>query len=149
MISRLRFIGLIRKGMHLRTLQFVSANLGKHVQSPGGLGGQCVDLTNLYLMDVVVSPQVHANAVDWRNAKITEMHWVDNTPANNPPFGAIVVWQEYAPHGIGVNGHIAIVVQSDENSLVTCDQNWLDNAPVSLVLHDYGGVLGWFTPNWP
>lgn len=133
----------------MRLMQFIRGMLGRTVQSPGGLGAQCVDLTNLYLLDVVGSPQVRADAADWRNRSVVGMRWVDNTPDNAPVFGDIVVWTQYAPHGIGPAGHIAIALVADPNLLLSLDQNWPDGAPVSFRDHDYGGVAGWFTRDWP
>lgn len=133
----------------MRLMQFVRAMLGRHVQAPGGLGGQCVDLVNLYLADVVGAPLVHANAADWRNDAVKGMRWVGNTPDNAPGTGCIVVWTAYAPHGIGSAGHIALALVADPNDFVSLDQNWPDGAGVTFQLHDYGGVAGWFAPDWP
>lgn len=133
----------------MRLMQFVRSMLGRHVQAPGGLGGQCVDLTNLYLADVVGAQLVRADAAQWAGRAIPGLRWIENTPDNAPEYGCIVVWREYAPHGIGVAGHIAVALVADPNELVSCDQNWPDGAPVSLQLHDYGGVVGWFAPSWP
>lgn len=127
----------------MRALAFLAANVGRVVTAPGGYGGQCVDLLNLFLLDVQGQPEIHANAVDWRNARIAGMRWVENSPTNSPPAWSIVVWSQYAPHGIGVYGHIALAVSADGLTLVTFDQNWPDGAPCSLIVHDYGGVVGW------
>ncbi len=130
----------------MRLLSFVRLNRGRVVQAPGGLGGQCVDLTNLYLVDVWAKPEIHANAVDWPRAAIQGMTWEPNAPANSPPTGSIVIWGPYAPHGIGVFGHIAVALVADAMDLITFDQNWPDGAPCQLTMHDYGGVIGWFRP---
>jgi hypothetical protein len=130
----------------MRTLAFVRANLGRVVQAPAGFGGQCVDLANIYLLDVWAKPEIHANAVDWQSARIQGMTWEPNGPANHPPLGSIVVWRPYAPHGIGIFGHIAIALTADAMDLVTFDQNWAEGSPCAFVLHDYGGVAGWHRP---
>jgi|SRR5579871_4584289 len=130
----------------MRLLAFVQLNLGIYVTAPGGDGGQCVDLANLFLIDVHGAPEIHANAIDWRQHTIGGMKWVANGPTNSPPAGAIVVWGPYAPWGIGPYGHIAVALIADGLSLITFDQNWPDGAPCQLTLHDYGGVLGWFEP---
>lgn len=130
----------------MRTLAFLRSVLGRVVMAPGGLGGQCVDLANLYLIEVWGKPEIHANAADWQHAAVQGMTWERNAPANHPPAGAIVVWGPYAPHGIGVFGHIAVCLTADTMDLVTLDQNWPDGAPCRMTLHDYGGVIGWFRP---
>lgn len=130
----------------MRAIAFVRLNIGRFVTAPGGLGGQCVDLTNLYLVEVWAKAEIHANAVDWQHAAIGGMTWERNAPANHPPPGAIVVWGPYPPHGIGVFGHIAVCLTADSMDLITFDQNWPDGAPCRFTLHDYGGVVGWFRP---
>src|SRR5581483_9019661 len=105
-------------------LRFVSRHQGQRVTAPGGLGGQCVDLANLYLVDVWAKPEIHANAVDWQSARIQGMVWEPNAPANHPNRGDIVVWRQYAPHGIGIFGHIAVCLTADGMDLITFDQNW-------------------------
>lgn len=130
----------------MRFLAFVRLYRGRLVQAPGGLGGQCVDLINVYLLDVWSKPEIHANAVDWAQRTIQGMTWEPNGPANHPPTGAIVVWRQYAPSGIGINGHIAVCIAADAMDLVTFDQNWPEGSSCQFVLHDYGGVVGWFRP---
>lgn len=127
----------------MSVLSFASGTLGHRVTSPGGLGGQCVDLVDLYLLQELGKPQVQLNAVDWVGIQIPGMEWVKNEPNNYPPIGAIVVWGRYAPHAIGVYGHVAVALVADGLYLVSLDQNWPEGAPVSLRMHDYGGVLGW------
>lgn len=132
----------------MKLLDFVARYNGQFLTAPGGIGGQCVDLSNQYLIDVLSDQPVRANAIDWRLASIVGMRWVANTPTNAPPAGALVVWKEYAPHGIGQYGHIALALVSDTNHLITFDQDWPIGSPCALTLHDYGGVLGWHAPDW-
>ena len=46
-------------------LDFVWMTDGRIVTAPGGLGGQCVDLVNEYLVQCFDLAPVRANAVDW------------------------------------------------------------------------------------
>jgi len=123
-------------------LGFTRQHIGQHVTSPGGLGGQCVDWANLWLMECGGAEQF-ANAVSWVTLRIPGWVWVPNGPSNAPPAGALVVWGPYPPLGIGQYGHIALALAADSMELVTSDQNWPPGAAVALVLHTYGGVLGW------
>jgi hypothetical protein len=127
----------------MRVLDFLDILLGHRVTAPGGDGGQCVDLVNLYLMRVLGLPQIHANAVDWANVRLAGRSWVVNLPRNAPARGDIVVWGREPKVGTGVNGHIAIALTADDMVLLSFDQNWPEGAPVSIVVHTYAGVLGW------
>lgn len=124
-------------------LDFAWRHIGDVVRAPGGIGGECVDLANLWLLECCGLPHVFADAVNWRDAPIRGFKWVQNTPTNFPSSGDLVVWGAYAPHGIGQAGHIALCQVADANHLITLDQNWPEHAAVGLHLHDYGGVLGW------
>jgi hypothetical protein len=127
-------------------LSFTSRHLGSFVTAPGGVGHQCVDLANLYLLEEYRAPHQYLNAKDWVHASIPGWAWVANTPLNVPPAGALVVWGPYAPLSIGQYGHIALVLVADVNRLVSTDQDWPFGAPCTLQLHTYGGVLGWQLP---
>ncbi len=128
----------------MRLLTFVATHRGDRVTAPGGIGGQCVDLANLYLADVLVKSPIRANAVDWQRAHIAGMTWTPNGPVNGPGAGAIVVWNATPAHGIGQFGHIAVALLADSMDLLTFDQDWPVGAPCSIVGHDYRGVAGWF-----
>jgi hypothetical protein len=127
-------------------LSFAHTVIGRWVQAPGGIGGECVDLANLYLAACRGLGPVRRNAVDWATLTLPNMAWVANTPTNFPSVGSIVVWNEYTAEVIGLYGHIAVCMAADQFHMVTLDQNWPVGADVALVLHDYGGVLGWHTP---
>lgn len=128
--------------MSVSLLEFAAARLGKTVQSPGGLGGECVDLVELWLM-ARGRPRVAGNAVDLlRNAPPVYKR-VENSADNFPSAGDVVVWGQSKAAGTGVYGHCAVCVHADSMWLLTLDQNWPEHAPVSLVLHTYAGVLGW------
>lgn len=127
--------------MNAGLASFVAAHNGTYVMAPGGLGAQCVDLADLWLIANGGSP-VRANAIDWATAAIPRWTWEMNGPVNYPPAGALVVWGTFA--GLtGADGHVAICVLADGESLVTYDQNW-SNQPCQVVIHTYAGVLGWW-----
>lgn len=126
-------------------LDFAASYVGRVVTAPGGLGGQCVDLANLYITEVLGKAPVRANAKDWP-AFASSMYWVPNGPSNAPSPGALVVWRPKPGVQIDPNGHIALALMADAMHLITLDQNWPDGAPVSLVLHSYRGVAGWLLP---
>jgi hypothetical protein len=128
-------------------LDFAWKHLGDVVVAPGGLGGECVDLANLWLLEAYGLPHVYANAVDWRDARIRGFTWIGNTPNNQPIPGSLVVWERSADWSIGPNGHIALCLSASRLYLCTLDQNWPDHAPTRLHLHDYSGVVGWQQPN--
>lgn len=122
-------------------LAFAMRNLGHAVQAPGGIGGECVDLANLYLL-ALGYPHVYRNAADWSGIVLPGFKWQANSPTNYPGSGDVVVWHSDGPAGIGVNGHIAIVLAADAMQLLTLDQNWSVRS-VTLQLHSYAGVAGW------
>jgi hypothetical protein len=122
----------------------VGSYLGQRVTAPGGIGGECVDWANLYLVDVCGHSPIRANAVDWPHAAIAGFTWVANSPTNYPSAGDLVVWGEQWAIGVGAFGHIALVLLADRFFLVTTDQNWPDGSPVTAHAHSYLGVRGWF-----
>ena len=121
--------------------------LGSRITAPGGIGGQCVDLADDWIKAASGLPPVRANAVDWRHAGafLRGWRWVDNTATNYPPAGALVVWGPSAAAGTDADGHIAVVLAADPDSLVTADQNWSMIEKAEVWGHSYAGVLGWWT----
>jgi hypothetical protein len=121
--------------------------VGRVLTAPGGVGGQCVDLINVYLVARGGAP-VRANAADFARAgAVPGWRWVPNGPGNAPVAGDIVVWRaNVAGEGIGPYGHIALAMAADSMQLLTLDQDWPYGAPVALVWHRYAGVEGWHTP---
>ena len=109
-------------------LDFAWRHIGDVVTAPGGLGGECVDLANLWLMEGYGLGHVWANAVQWQYAKIRHFTWEPNTPMNMPIPGSLVVWQQQADWHIGPNGHIAMALSASRLYLVTFDQNWPEGA---------------------
>lgn len=122
---------------------FIAAHLHTIVDAPGGVGGQCVDLTNVWLAEVRALRPLRLNAKDWATVAVFGHVWTPNTAVNFPSPGDIVVWHPYPPYGIGVFGHIAICVAADAAHLITIDQDWPLNAPTGIVVHTYAGVAGW------
>jgi CHAP domain len=124
-------------------LEFIAARIGKHVQSVGGVGGQCVDLVEQWAIHLGAAT-IPGNAVDlWANAAPTQWIRNPNSPINYPFAGNIVVWHPRDSVGIGPAGHTAIAVYADATWLLTFDQNWPTGSPCNLVLHTYTGVTGW------
>jgi hypothetical protein len=128
-------------------LAFALRYVGQRVTALGGDGGQCVDLANLWIANCCRLSHVYRNAIDWAGPGLERMRWVANSPYNAPMAGAVVVWQATPELGIGVFGHIALVLVADENVLVTLDQNWVQGEICALNLHSYTGVLGWQVPS--
>jgi hypothetical protein len=125
---------------------FVAKYLGQFMQAPGGIGGQCVDLANLYLIECRSQAAVRQNAIDWHNVTVPGMTWQPNGPVNSPPSGSLVVWGASAEVGTGQYGHIALALAGDPSHFVSFDQDWPLNSPAALTLHSYIGVLGWLRP---
>lgn len=129
-----------------KLLTFIREHLGRRVTSPGGLGGECVDLVELWLL-ALNHPTVPGNATDlWGNAPTSAYELVANGPANFPQPGDVIVWHRMPAVGIGSPGHTAICVAGDAMTLLTLDQNWPSGAYTALVVHTYQGVTGWLHP---
>ena len=134
----------------MNVVQWASTCAGRRITAPGGLGGQCVDVANVYVLARGLQA-VRANAVDWAAAGRLPRpwRWEPNGPSNAPPGGAVVVWGPWAAHGISVYGHIAVALAADGAALLSLDQDWPPGAGCALVWHDYGGVRGWWVPPTP
>src|SRR6267154_2672703 len=122
----------------LTPLAFAQRHLGQRLTAPGGLGGQCVDLVNVWLVESRNVTPIHRNAVNWAGVKLPGLNWIANTPTNVPPRGAIVVWGPAASIGVGEFGHIALALTADGMNLCSLDQNWGVEL-VTLELHRYIG----------
>ncbi len=127
-------------------LALLTRCLGTRVQAKGGLGGECVDWANIYLANVWGQTAIQRNASDWATVEVNGFAWTANGLSNYPPAGSLVVWGQSAAAETGPNGHIAVALPADSMHLLTCDQNWPEGRPVSIVQHTYAGVLGWQTP---
>lgn len=131
----------------MNVVTWARVRVGQVVTAPGGLGGQCVDLANVYLV-ARMAALVRRNAADWALPGILPgWTWEPNGPVNAPPAGGLVVWRRNVTlQGIGQYGHVAIALAADPGQLLTLDQGWPEGAPVSLVWHPYVGVAGWWIP---
>lgn len=130
----------------LTILEFARLHIDTRVKSRGGIGGQCVDLVELWAVAQGKEP-IRGNAVDlYANANRSEWLAVPNGPVNSPPCGAVVVWGPWSPSGISPLGHTAVALIADEHSLLVLGQNWPSGAPVRFTLMRYGGCLGWLIP---
>lgn len=135
-------------GVPVDLLQFVRQNLGKRLDWDHLYGAQCVDLIQYYLDGVHGQrPWPGPTASSMAGSIRPGWAWVANGPVNYPNAGDIVVWGPSAAEAIGDAGHIAVALSATRNVLLTFDQNWPPGAAVSIVLHDYRGVRGWFTPD--
>lgn len=129
-------------------MRFLHLQYGQRIKSPNGLGGQCVDLVELYCTAVLGVPEVPGNAIAFAGKKLPGFSWVANTRWNAPRQGDIPVWGPSPTIGTGAAGHVAIALIADGESLLTLDQNWPKGSPVAVVHHaGYDGVLGWQTPH--
>lgn len=129
-------------------LDFVASVYHKRVTAPGGLGGQCVDLANVYLDITRSLAPIRANAVDWQRQRLPGFVWVVNRPTNAPLPGSLVVWGPDPRIGIGADGHIAIALAADSMHVLSLDQNWWVQQCIP-VLHDYRAISGWHEPLTP
>src|SRR5579859_987414 len=59
---------------------------------PGGAGGSCVDLVNMYRAFCYGEPHVWSDAVGWAALSLPGWTWIANTASNFPAPGDIVVW---------------------------------------------------------
>lgn len=124
--------------------RFIQSTRERPAVAPGGDGGQCVDLVELWMLALGAS-RTWANAVGLLDvAPRSEWLVTLNTPLNYPPEGAIVVWGPWAPFGIGSMGHCAIVRWADVVKLDVYQQNYPNGARAGYGgFPNYGGVLGW------
>lgn len=131
----------------MNVLHWASYYPGRLITAPGGAGGQCVDIVNVYVSARGL-PLVRLNAADWaRPGTLPGWRWVPNGPANYPALGDVVVWSRDVPAlGIGPYGHIAVAMAGDPDRLLSLDQDWPVGSPVALTWHTYKGVAGWWTP---
>ncbi len=128
---------------------FISKYKNKKVDFDGAYGGQCVDLFNQYLVDMLginnpiqMFPVASAYQI-WDYAKDNEkFERITNDPNAIPVAGDIIVWGK----GVGPHGHVAIYVSGDVMKFVSFDQNWNSIQKCVEVNHNYDDVIGWLRP---
>lgn len=128
--------------------EFIKKNNGQSVEVSGPNSKyQCTDLANAYIRDVLNKPIIeYTNAEDFPAKMTSYGTWVANSKTNNPPKGAIVVW-DFTTDDVG---HIAIASGvGDSNHFESFDQNWPLKSKCHFVVHTYSGVVGWLIPNLP
>jgi hypothetical protein len=128
---------------------FISKYKNKKVDFDGAYGGQCVDLFNQYLVDMLgisnpigMFPVASAYQI-WDYAKGNEkFERIVNDPNAVPQAGDILVWGK----GVGPHGHVAIYISGDVNKLISFDQNWNGVQKCIEVNHNYDDIIGWLRP---
>jgi hypothetical protein len=131
---------------------FKAKYTGKLVDANGnvpgqGAYGQCVDITNLYIKEVLGLPIVlGTNAVDFPKKCLSPNYeYILNTPTAVPIQGDIMIYK--SPDGIG---HIDIFDNGNTSKFVAFSQNWPLKSVCKLVNHTYTGtysVVGWLRKN--
>lgn len=122
--------------------EFIDKYSGKYLEYAGSANAknQCVDLVNAYIDWVQgKNPILHTNAKDFLSKADRNVYEV--IPYSYPQVlqnGDIVVWSD----GIGVNGHIAVVVNADQYNFRSFDQNFPVGTPCHIQSHSYNYVLG-------
>lgn len=133
---------------------FVHKYENKFVEAGGSNNAknQCVDLVNLYLEQVFNYPKIlNTNALDFpKKIDSNTFEWINNTANNYPKKGDVVVWGKpwgkyYSNGKIIYAGHIAINLDGNSKTFLSFDQNYPVGKPCEKVVHNYSGVLGWFT----
>jgi len=123
--------------------EFVTAHINTYVRcsAPSCIGGQCMDLVNLYGEEVlgIGNPfTTELCAKDVWTAVLPQ--FTKSTSISELQAGDIVIWGT----DVGVCGHIDVCV--DPGDLLThftgFDQNWPIGAPCALVTHTFFGALG-------
>ena len=129
--------------------EFIQEWNGKFISEDGSLGNdpygaQCVCVCNEWCKELGIEP-FPGNAANFEFDSHPDCDWVDNTPTNAPPEGAIVVWRATPalPYG-----HVDIAqAGATSQSFNGFDQNWPYGAACHSQHHDYGGVAGWLVPH--
>ena len=117
---------------------------------PNGLQGQCVQFVRWLLMFYYKLPQWGAirGAADfwdnYDNDPNLNRYWekLPNTPTFVPQEGDIVIWDKSKGGGYG---HVGVVFENDHsvNYFYSAESNWKP-FKVTVVQHNYNGVLGFF-----
>lgn len=120
--------------------EFRTKYLGKQVEFDGVYEYQCVDLTKAYCKEVLETPVIMGNAIDYnKNPLPAHFEYHINHLWYVPPRGAIAVWNNQVGGGFG---HVGVVLEASLMKFTSLDQNWPKGAPVSDVQHNYTNVSG-------
>lgn len=120
--------------------EFRTKYLGQKVEFDGIYEYQCVDLVKQFCKDVLNTPPIIGNAIDYNKNPLPQyFEYFINHLWYVPPRGAIAVWNEKVGAGFG---HVSIVLTSNIMKFVSLDQNWPKDAPVTEVEHNYTNVSG-------
>ena len=124
--------------------------VGKKFDTDELYGTQCKDLANAYA-NWLGHPLQPSNAVDtWHINQ--DPYWQKQPYAKDflLQTGDIVVWDSWNDN---IYGHVAIVIDSSNNSFRTVDQNWNNpnsetGSPASIVTHNFNNppILGYLRP---
>jgi len=129
------------------TLQeFIKKYDKKTVDFDGAFGGQCVDLFNKYLVDVLninnpiqQFPVASAYQIYGYAKNNTSFVCIPNSPTAIPQAGDIIIWGQ----GVGPHGHVGVFVEGDVMSFRSFEQNWNGVQKCIIVNHPYDHVTGW------
>ena len=132
------------------TLQeFIKKFDKKTVDFDGAYGGQCVDLFNKYLVDVLgitnpiqQFPVASAYQIFGYAKNNSSFVCIPNDPTAVPQAGDIMIWNQ----GVGPHGHVGIFVEGDVMSFRSFEQNWNGVQKCIIVNHPYDHVTGWLRP---
>lgn len=129
------------------TLQeFIKKYDKKTIDFDGAFGGQCVDLFNKYLVDVLninnpiqQFPVASAYQIYGYAKNNTSFVCIPNSPTAIPQAGDIIIWGQ----GVGPHGHVGVFVEGDVMSFRSFEQNWNGVQKCIIVNHPYDHVTGW------
>lgn len=129
--------------------EFIKKYEKKTVDFDGAYGGQCVDLFNRYLFDVLgiknpiqQFPVASAYQIYGYGQNNQSFACIPNTPTAVPQAGDIIIWNQ----GVGPHGHVGIFVEGDVMSFRSFEQNWNGVQKCVIVNHPYDHVIGWLRP---
>ena len=129
--------------------EFVKKYTNKTVDFDGAYGGQCVDLFNKYLVDVLgitnpiqQFPVASAYQIFGYAKNNTNFVCIPNDPTAVPQAGDIMIWNQ----GVGPHGHVGIYVEGDVMNFKSFEQNWNGVQKCIIVNHPYDHVTGWLRP---
>ena len=129
--------------------EFIKKFDKKTVDFDGAYGGQCVDLFNKYLVDVLgitnpiqQFPVASAYQIFGYAKNNSNFVCIPNDPTAVPQAGDIMIWNQ----GVGPHGHVGVFVEGDVMSFRSFEQNWNGVQKCIIVSHPYDHVTGWLRP---